>query len=128
MARLYPYKRWPLWLNEGFAEFMGGASVAAHKGMFSKHYEQRLTMAEMPLETLAAMQDYPSDPLQIPQLYETSEKFVRFLMTEGGRERFPQFIDAVLNGRSMQDAVLMVYPDKFSDWPSFAKRYARFTK
>ncbi len=128
VARLYPGDRWPLWLNEGFAEFMGGASVAARKGQFSKRYERSLSMAEMPLETLAAMRDYPTDPLQIPRLYETSEKFVRFLMTELPKDRFPKFIDAVLKGNSMQEAVLAVYGDKYKDWGAFMKHYERFTK
>ncbi len=128
VARLYPGARWPLWLNEGFAEYMGGASVAARKGQFAKRYERSLSMAEMPLETLATMNEYPSDPVAIGRLYQSSEKFARFLMTELPKDRFPKFIDAVLSGKSMQDAVLLVYSDKYKDWPAFMKHYERFTK
>jgi Peptidase MA superfamily len=128
VARLYPRKRWPLWLNEGFAEFMGGQSVAARKGQYAKLYQRGLTMADIPIESLTSMEEYPSDPLAIQKLYQTSEKVVRFLMTEGGKERFPKFIDAVLAGQSMQDAVQAVYGDKFKDWATFMKHYERFTK
>ncbi len=128
VARLYPRERWPLWLNEGFAEYMGGASVAARKGQFAKRYERQLQAAELPIESLVQMTEYPSDPAMIRKLYETSEKFVRLLMTEGGKERFTKFIDAVIGGRSVQDSVVAIYPDKFKDWQTFTKRYEKFTK
>jgi hypothetical protein len=128
IARLYPGERWPLWLNEGFAEYMGGASVAARKAQFAKRYERSLTMASMPLEKLATLTDYPDDPLQIPILYETSEKFVRFLITEHPKERFLKYIDAVVGGKTLQEAVLLVYGDKYKDWDAFEKRYEKFTK
>ncbi len=128
VARLYPHKRWPLWLNEGLAEFMGKTSVAARKSQFSKRFERALNEAELPLEKLEAMRDYPEDPIAIAQLYQSSEKFVRFLMNEGGKERFPKFIDAILAGQSMQDSVHQIYDDKFKDWDTLEKRYAKFTK
>jgi hypothetical protein len=128
VARLFPRTRWPLWLNEGFAEYMGGASVAARKGQTAKRHQSRLELAEMPLRQLEALQQYPADPEQVSQLYQSSEKFVRFLMNELPKDRIVKFIDAVLAGRSMQAAVLEVYGDKFKDWAAFEKKYARFTK
>ena len=128
VARIYPHVRWPIWLNEGFAEYMGGASVAARKGQSGKRYERNLSMAEMPLTTLESLDGYPSEQASIHQLYQTSEKFIRFLMTEGPKDRIVKFIDAVLAGKKMQDAVLEVYGDKFKDWTAFMKKYERFTK
>ena len=128
VARLFPRTRWPLWLNEGFAEYMGGASVAARKGQTAKRYQSRLQLAEMPLSTLESLTKYPADPDQVAQLYQSSEKFIRFLMNELPKERIVKFIEAVLNGHSMQMAVLEVYGDKIKDWRTFEKRYARFNK
>jgi len=128
VARLFPGKRWPLWLNEGFAEYMGGASVATRKGQSLKRYQANLSMAEMPLTTMESLREYPPDEEAVAQLYQTSEKFVRFLMNELPKDRIVQFIDAILAGKSMQDAVLAVYSDKFKDWPEFVKKYERFTK
>ena len=128
VARLYPGKHWPLWLNEGFAEYMGGASVAARKGQFAKRYERALQNAEIPLDALTKMTDYPEDPLSIQRLYQTSEKLVRFLMTEGPKDRFPKFIDAILAGKGLEEAVLQIYGDRFKDWPAFAKHYEKFSK
>ena len=82
VARLFPGKRWPLWLSEGFAEYMGGASIAARKGQTVKRYQANLSMAEMPLTTMESLRQYPPDEESVAQLYQTSEKFVRFLMNE----------------------------------------------
>ena len=128
VARIFPRKQWPLWLNEGFAEYMGGASVAARKGQSGKRYQRELSMAEMPLTTLETLDGYPSSEAAIGQLYQTSEKFVRFLMTEAPKDRIGKFIGAVLDGKKMQDAVLAVYGDKFKDWGAFMRRYERFAK
>jgi hypothetical protein len=128
VARLYPGKRWPLWLNEGLAEYMGGASVAARKNQPIRRHEHTLTFAGMSLDELQQMQQYPQDPVAVAQLYETSEKLIRFIMTELPKDRFTQFIDAVLAGESLKDALMYVYPDKLASYDDFLKKYAKFTK
>jgi hypothetical protein len=126
--RLYPGKQWPLWLNEGFAEYMGGASVAARKRITPKRYQGRLEMAEMSLSTLESLQEYPRDEIEIIRLYQTSEKFVRFIMNELGKDRIVQFVETALAGKGMKDCVLEVYGDRIKDWDAFEKRFARFTR
>lgn len=128
VARLFPRQRWPLWLNEGFAEYMGGASVAARKGQTVKRHQDELPAAEMPLARMEALTAYPADQEEVRQLYQSGEKFVRFLMNELPKERFTSFLAAVLGGQRAPDAVLSVYGDKIKDWEAFEKRYARFTK
>lgn len=128
VARLFRGQRWPLWLNEGFAEYMGGASVAARKGQSTKRYQRSLGFAEMSLATLESTTSYPESELAIAQLYQSSEKFVRFLMNEFPKDRFVKFIDAVLAGKGMEKAVTEVYADKVKDWETFQRRYERFTK
>jgi hypothetical protein len=128
VARLFPRQRWPLWLNEGFAEYMGGASVAARKGQSTKRHQRALGAAELPLMKLEATTSYPTDLAEVAQLYQSSEKFVRFLMNEFPKDRFVKFIDAVLEGKGMEKAVVETYPDKVKDWDAFLRRYERFTK
>jgi hypothetical protein len=128
VARLYPGSRWPLWLNEGLAEYMGGASVAAMKNQPIRRHEHTLNFAGMSLDQLQQMQVYPQDPVQVAELYETSEKLIRFIMTELPRERFTQFIDAVLTGHTLEQALMQVYGDKLASYDDFEKKYARFNK
>jgi hypothetical protein len=128
VARLYPHTQWPLWLNEGLAEYMGAASVAARKNQPIRRHEHTLDFAGMSLDELQQIKVYPQDPVQVAQLYETAEKLVRFVKTELPPERFTQFINAVLEGRDLKDALLYVYPDKLASYDDFEKKYARFTK
>lgn len=128
IARIYRGKRWPLWLNEGFAEYMGGASIATRKGQSLKRYQTALSRADLPLPVLEQMQEYPQGELAVSTLYQTSERFVRFLMTDLPKDRISKFIDAILEPKPMQAAVMEVYGDKLKDWADFEKRYERFGK
>ena len=59
----------------------------------------------MSLDDLAKVTQYPrgADEIEtlkkVAQLYQSSEKFVRFLMTDAPKEKFPTFIDEVLVSR-----------------------------
>jgi hypothetical protein len=127
VARICPGERWPVWLNEGFAEYMGGAAVAARKHETVKRHERNLFEADMPLDELFALKKYP-EPAEVPHLYQSSEKFVRFLFTELPKERFVKFAGAVASGQPPKEAFVAVYGDKVKDWETFLKLYAKFTK
>lgn len=128
VARLYPARSWPRWLNEGFAEYMSGASVAARKHQPVVRHQGALKAANLSLDELVSSTDYPSDEESVHQFYQSSEKLVRFLMNELPRERFPKFIDAVIDGKTFEVALLDVYGDEFKDMDSFRRKYSRFTK
>lgn len=128
VARLYPGQIWPLWLSEGFAEYMSGASVAARKGQTLKRLQHNLTEAGMSLDDLFAMTAYPTDQEKVAQLYETSERLVRFLMTELPRERLARFAEAIGGGATFDRALLAVYGDKIKDMDAFRAAYAKFSK
>ncbi len=128
VARLYPGDHWPLWLNEGFAEYMAGASIAARKNQPIRRHQHTLTFASMSLDDLQKMDKYPDDPVQVAQLYETAEKLVRFIMTTLPRDRFTQFIASIAHGATLSDTLLKLYPDHFTSYDDFQKQYARFSK
>lgn len=128
VARLYPQKHWPLWLNEGFAEYMAGASVAARKNQSVKRHQQTLKMAEMPIEEMTALKEYPRDEEAVARLYQTAEKLVRFLKSELPRDQFPAFVEAMLDDRSLTEVLLEFHGDTFKDFNSFKKRYEKFDK
>jgi hypothetical protein len=112
VARLYPNRPWPLWLNEGFAGYMETASVAARRGRHLGSMQPALTHAEMPLETLFQTTRYPPDPQMRHAFYQTAEKLVRFLVDEHDYRVFPGFIQAVLQGEDPSQAYRTHYrPD-----------------
>ena len=128
VARLYPRQRWPRWLNEGFAEYMGSASQAARKGVWTKGMQQELSEASIPVEKLVAMQEYPTDRKEVDRFYQSSQKLVRFLMNNYPKDRFPKFIDAIVGGATFEAALLQVYSDRVKDYAAFTKQYERFVK
>ncbi|MGA3171255.1 MAG: hypothetical protein ABSE62_09585 [Chthoniobacteraceae bacterium] len=128
VARLYPGSHWPLWLNEGFAEYMGAASVAKRMGQPIQAHEHTLDFATMSLDEIQQLKVYPQDPVEVAELYETAEKLIRFIMTELPRDRFTRFIAAVTQGDSLKDALLSVYPDKLASYDDFLQKFSRFSK
>jgi hypothetical protein len=131
VARIYRLKhagRWPVWLNEGFAEHMGSASVAARSHLATTLKERDLKRATVPLDELTKTTKYPEDPLQVAAFYQSSEKLVRFLMTKSPPARFPKFVDAILDGKTLQEAVVEIYGDQYKDFDTFEKKYQLFTK
>jgi hypothetical protein len=128
VARLFPLQQWPLWLNEGWAEYMGGASVAARKGQTVKRQQSQLYRATLPLDKMEAMIEYPKDEVEVDKLYQTSEKVVRFLMNEMPQDRIMKFITTQLTGKTLKQGILEVYGDKLKDWETFEKRFERFDK
>jgi len=127
VARLYPNERWPVWLSEGFAEYMGGASVATRNHQLIKSYQKDLD-TQMSLEEMFATQRYPDDVDKVRDLYRTSEKFVRFLMNELPPYRFRKYVEAVLTSKDGQAAFMQVYGDKFPTLDAFQKKFTTFSK
>ncbi len=136
VARLYPRRQWPIWLNEGFAEYMSTASLAARKGLWTQGMQRGLSKASMPLAQLVAMTEYPatgaaateSEHNAVHIFYQSSQKLVRFLMNNFPKERFPRFIDVILAGANFENAIVQVYGDQVKNYADFTKKYDQFIK
>lgn len=128
VSRIYSGRRWPVWLNEGFAEYMGRASVAARRHQHVGRNQRALQMAELSFAELTATAIYPTNPQQVTQLYETSEKFVRYLFNNYPKQLFPAFVERVLAGEPAAAALASVYGQEFNDMAAFERKFARFTR
>ncbi len=126
VARLYPGRRWPRWLNEGFAETISGVSVAARMGQYARQFQRQLPGADYPLATLIVTEEYPSSPVEVAHFYQSSERLVRFLLNDHPPEKFPNLVDALLDGGDFRAAVTRVFPERYPDWPAFEKRFERY--
>jgi hypothetical protein len=128
VARIYRGRHWPLWLNEGFAEYMGRASVAAQRSQSVRRSQVALQSAQLSVAELTGLTSYPTDPKQVLQLYESAEKFVRYLCNRYPRELFPRFVERVISGAAVPEALVAVYGDEFRDMAAFERKFARFTR
>lgn len=126
IARIYQDRRWPLWLNEGFAEYMGSASVAARKGQTLSRHQKQLDFADLSLEEMSALGQYPASPAGLSRLYQSGERFVRFLMAKNPPERFVPLADQLICGKTLPEAVTAIYGDKYPDFAAFKKAYEAF--
>ncbi|MDQ6624213.1 MAG: hypothetical protein M3Y86_12125 [Verrucomicrobiota bacterium] len=128
VARFYRGRHWPLWLNEGFAEYMGRASVAARHSQTVRRNQAFLRHAEMSVAELTAISRYPTEREQVHELYETAEKFVRYLYNRYPPALFPKFVAHILAGEPASTALAAVYGAEFSDMAGFERKFAHFNR
>jgi hypothetical protein len=128
VSRIYRGRHWPLWLNEGFAEYMGDASVAARHSQNVHRNQAPLSLAQMTIAELTAVQRYPAEKAQVDRLYETSAKFVRYLFNKYPKELFPQFVDRIIAGDPPPAALVATYGSDFADMALVERKFARFIR
>ena len=128
VSRIYQQTRWPLWLNEGFAEYMASAAIAARRGQTLKSLQRPLEYADIPRDTLLALSTYPSEEDAIWAFYQSSERLIRFLLTRLPKEQFTHFVDEIVRGSSFETALLAAYPKQIPNLAKFEKEYAKFKK
>jgi len=131
VSRIYQVRhagQWPIWLNEGFAEYMGQLSVASRTHVPLSMKERFLQHATLSLDELTKSTQYPDDVLKIAVFYRSAERLVSFLMTQSPKERFTKFIDAILSGKTLQVAIVEIYGDQYKDFNTFEKKYQIFIK
>ena len=128
VARIYGNRRWPLWLSEGFAEYMGEASVAARRWQTPGQNQRNLRHAGMTATDLFATARYPVGEEAVAQLYDTSSKFVRYLFKKYPKELFPKFVEQLLAGSDAVSALQTTYGEEFRDMNQFEKNFSRFTR
>jgi len=121
-------KNWPVWLNEGFAEYMDGASEGARKGMYAKDYQRNLDWADTPVAQLTSMTTYPSDRQAVAAFYQSSERLVRFLMNQWPKEQFTPFVAEIVAGKDFQTAFKDVYGYGTQSFDDFSRKYDRFVR
>ncbi len=101
----------PLFLNEGFAEFMGYRAIVPKGG--GSEYDLRVVQLVdpdrwVPLEELASTKTYPGD--RIEDFYRESELFARFLILQNPpADRFYKLLRAVSGGTAFDRALEEVY-------------------
>ena len=109
--------RIPLWLNEGYAEYISGVLYAAYyraRGYASKPRFMDMRSDEyLPLEKLTTLTTYPAGEREVVAFYVESRKLVTFLQ-QRGKEAFRAFFEAMAKGSYFESAVSGAFGGRFN--------------
>ncbi len=102
----------PLWLNEGYAEYISRVAYASYyraRGYDAKARTDGLDAASfIPLDRLTHAVTYPTDVREVVAFYTESEKLVRFL-NAADKSKFLVLLDALARGSLFENALHTAY-------------------
>lgn len=106
----------PLWLNEGYAEYVSVRAYSAY--MRARNYRSSPRSISVPpasyipVAKLTTALDYPEDPLQVTVFYNESERLVRFLSATD-KAAFLRFMSMLSAGSKFETALMSNFPTQF---------------
>ncbi len=102
----------PLWLNEGYAEYISRVAYASYyraRGYDAKARTDSLdAVSFIPLDRLTQAVTYPADVREVVAFYTESEKLVRFL-NAADKSKFLVLLDALARGSLFENALHTAY-------------------
>ncbi len=117
----------PLWLNEGFAQYVSKGAQASYyraRNYSAKAHSQKVALEKLfPLETLATM-SYPASD-QVGTFYDESEKLVRFLVGTD-KASFLAFLDAMGRHQSLESALSATFSTKFLNISALEDKFREY--
>ncbi|MBE7158737.1 MAG: hypothetical protein INR62_09940, partial [Rhodospirillales bacterium] len=102
----------PLWLNEGYAEYVSRVAYASYyraRGYEAKARTDGLTAASfIPLDRLTHALSYPTEVSEVLAFYTESEKLVRFL-NAADKTKFQALVESLARGSLFENALHSAY-------------------
>jgi hypothetical protein len=115
----------PLWLEEGFAEYVSRVTRASYqraRNYNARPYSDSISAEQLiPLAQLTSLVEYPQRE-QIDTFYNESERLVRFLVSIDSAG-FRGFLDAIAQGESFDTALSRNYAGRFVDVAALDKEF-----
>ena len=106
----------PLWLNEGYAEYISRVAYANFNRArgYTAHprTDALAASAYLPLDQLTNFLTYPADVNEVRAFYTESEKLVRFL-NAADKAKFLQVLDRLAKGSLFDSALHAAYGSQF---------------
>lgn len=125
------FKGWvPLFLNEGFAEFMAikAAAMKADGNEFNIRSVQMISEDQfIPVKKLIAMRQYPSSEEEVKVFYRQSELLVRYLLLNHDKSKFYELLKETVTGTTFEKSLKNNYDLNVDDLEDKFKAYAQVT-
>ena len=102
----------PLYLNEGFAEFMAYKAIALQADGNEYNLRTIAMIPEkdfVPIDKLASMKNYPETPEAKGIFYHESELFARYLILNNDPKKFYSLLERSASGVSLKQALQETY-------------------
>lgn len=119
----------PLWLNEGYAEYISLVSYATFyraRGYQARPHFHNLPATDfLPLKQLTEMVTYPTEVRQVVAFYSESEVLVRFLSGED-KAKFAQFLDLLSKGSTFDTALRVTFGNRFPLAANFENEFKSY--
>jgi hypothetical protein len=126
LHRYYP-DGMPVWLNEGFAEYVSKGARASYyraRNYNAKARSQKVAEEKLfPLAALATM-SYPASD-EVETFYDESEKLVRFLVA-ADKASFLNFLDAMGRHQPFESALFQAFGTKFMNVPALVEKFREY--
>jgi hypothetical protein len=119
--------RIPLWLNEGFAQFVSKGAHASYyraRGYSARPVSSGVTKEK--LVTVAALTTMGYPPAdQVEAFYDQSERLVRFLAA-ADRQQFLELLDLSAKGQTFDSALTRAFGSKFMSSAAFEEQFLAY--
>lgn len=106
MLRRFYGERIPLWLNEGFAQYVSKNAHASYqraRGYLAKPFSNGIAKEDLFALSALSTMSYPP-AAQVETFYDQSERLVRFLVT-ADRAKFLELLELVASGQTLDAAL-----------------------
>ena len=117
----------PLWLNEGFAQYVSKGARASYyraRNYNSKARSQTIESEKLfPLTTLTTMSYPPSD--QVATFYDESERLVRFLVATD-KASFLSFLDGMGRHQPFETALFQAFGTRFLHVTALEEKFREY--
>src|SRR5437764_4694527 len=117
----------PLWLNEGFAQYVSKGALASYlraRNYSAKPHSQAVAPEKLiPLSSLTVMTYPPSD--QVETFYDESERLVRFLAATD-KASFLVFLDAMGRHQPFESALFQSFSTKFLTVAALEEKFREY--
>jgi len=115
----------PLWLEEGFAEYVSRVTRASYqraRNYIARPRSESIESDELlPLSQLIALKDYPARE-QVEIFYDESERLVRFLVA-ADPAGFRELLAALARGEAFDTALARNYAGRFANVSALEKEF-----
>ncbi len=126
LHRFYP-DGVPIWLNEGFAQYVSKGAQASYyraRNYSAKARSQTIAAEKLfPVATLATM-SYPGSD-EVETFYDESEKLVRFLVATD-KASFLNFLDAMGRHQPFESALFQTFGTKFLNVAALEEKFRAY--